>query len=142
MSIVSAPGLKINHNKVGKKVLPSYAYYYINKFNLNQKIMERLSLWESSHFKKKHTNKRYWGRYMIGKDTLKDYCKLADIKFPEKWRSYLLDDINNCFITYYLCSNFLARGYSYKEFVQRWLFGEEGIRSGRWSYSYENKIFR
>ena len=40
------------------------------------------------------------------------------------------------------CRWYLKRGYTYKWFFQRWLWGEKNLERGHWSYNYQKKIFK
>jgi hypothetical protein len=74
---------------------------------------------------------------------LREYCRLSKIDFDsiKDYRKYLLDDENNTYIFCFMFNHYRKRGYTKKEFAQIWLFGERNFLSGRYSYSFERKIF-
>jgi hypothetical protein len=124
--------------------LPRYAVKLAENFNVPVWIATTWSFAESTHNTQKISSKKAYGRYQIRYILFKHYCQLTgrNIDNIKDHKRYLLDDRNNCFIAYYFYDFWVHRkGYTPKQFMQIWLMGIRNYHSGRYSKSFERKIF-
>lgn len=123
--------------------LPSYAVKMAKNFNVPVLIATTWSHAESTHNLLTNSHKNAYGRYQITLVCFKHYCDITgrNIDNIKNIPVYLYDDFNNCFIAYFMYAFWRRLGYSPRQIMQIWLFGERGYLTGRYSYSFERKIF-
>jgi hypothetical protein len=123
--------------------VPPYVVEIANHWNVPMNYVERWSWAESQHGMTTSDRFNRFGRFSIGVDLLKDYCRLRNVKYPSHPIAFLRNDRNNCQVAFYIYHVYVHKfTMSPMEFFQVWLFGARAVyEDGRRSAWYHQAIF-